>query len=316
LEDIEREIEGRITGDTGALLLIPTGRKPFVLALLRAMHRVGARYGIPLFVRQLGNPRQSGPYTTCLWPALTGGDLPLLRAAKESLKSLELDVAWRLLEASAIDLEVTDKAQRLANAFASRPSERHIDPASDPNRDAWSKGLITQRLELINAVCAETAGPRDQIRLIVLAADILEASIAASDPNRKGGKSSDKWKKFLKLLDEGAKSHADPRERSARILLLLREARNKAPVTHGTKSDLRGMMADVVDRLARNWRLSDKEKSTVSRDVPTLLKEAVNAAADYGFGQPGQANSLLQQRNEIIEAIDGAIAQRNSWKAS
>ncbi len=75
-------------------------------------------------------------------------------------------------------------------------------------------------------------------------------------------------------------------------------------------------MADVVDRLARNWRLSDKEKSTVSRDVPTLLKEAVNAAADYGFGQPGQANSLLQQRNEIIEAIDGAIAQRNSWKAS
>src|SRR5690606_40714082 len=96
LAAVKAAIEDRITSETAALLLIPAGPKEPVLALLHAMRRIGAEHGIPLFVRQNATPREGGRYTeTHLWPALAGGDLPLLLAAQEAVRSLELDVAWR-----------------------------------------------------------------------------------------------------------------------------------------------------------------------------------------------------------------------------
>src|SRR5690606_8328276 len=60
LAAVKAAIEDRITSETAALLLIPTGPKEPVLALLHAMRRIGAEHGIPLFVRQNATPREGG----------------------------------------------------------------------------------------------------------------------------------------------------------------------------------------------------------------------------------------------------------------
>ncbi|ASW55504.1 hypothetical protein CIK06_16965 [Plantactinospora sp. KBS50] len=175
LAAVERAIEARITPGTGALLLVPTGGKPIVLALLRAMRRIGARHGIPLFVREMAIPKTAGAYSDVhLWPALTGGDLPLLHAARASLHNLELDVAWRLLAASAIGSGVADETRRLADAFASR------QPLTDGDQGTgWGRGMIAERLELVDDALGHVTSPEARIRLLVLAADAMEASVKA-----------------------------------------------------------------------------------------------------------------------------------------
>lgn len=309
---VEMAIEKRITRDTAALLFIPTGSKPALLAMLRAMRRIGARHGLPLFVRQTANPSEPGVYSVHLWPGLTGGDLPLLKAAQKALSALELDVAWRLLAASAIDPEITQKGRWLATAFASRQPLRATqwpqpDLAPTADLDGRTTGMIVQRLALVyeSLTCAMTSA--DRIRLLVLAADVVEASIAAT---QKRGRPGAKYGEYRKRWDDLARRCDTPMAGPARILLMLNGARDAAPITHGTLIDPDELVADVASRLDGVWRLRPAEAAELPRDVETLLSSAVNAAAAQGLGLIDQRDNLRRLRDEIAVGIDTAIRRR------
>lgn len=318
---IEEAIKRRLTRETGALLLVPTGRKPIVLALLRAMRRIGARHGLPLFVRQNAIPESGNVYDAVhLWPALIGGDRPLLNAAKGALRALELDVAWRLLAASGIGPTVTNLARQLADTFASRrlPAGSFGRPGIDEG--SWTTNLITQRLEMVEAALAYATDPADHIRLLVLAADAMEASIAAiptqqgpqsiTDQNKvTGWRGNGDFRKFKDMLCDEARRVGESEVGPAQILLLLNKARDRAPITHGADRNPDAVVREAVGHQAKEGLLSATDLAP--RDVPTLLRRSVAAAAERGFGEPGHAESLLRLQGKIIDDIDRVLAQRD-----
>ncbi|WP_050765039.1 hypothetical protein [Salinispora tropica] len=319
---IEQAIERRLTRETGALLLVPTGKKPIVLALLGAMRRVGARNGLPLFVRQNATPKSGNVYAAVhLWPALTEGDRPLLNAAKGALRALELDVAWRLLAASAIDPAVTNQARQLADTFASRRSPTGVLEKSGVDQETWTTKLITQRLEVVEAALAHAAAPADRIRLLVLAADAVEASIAAVQTQKRRRpiagrddvtrrRQNGNFGKFKNQLRDEVERAGEPEVGSAQILLLLNQARNRAPITHGTTNDPDAVVREAVGHQAKKGLLSATDLAP--RDLATLLRRSVAAAAERGFGDPGRADSLLRLQEKIIGDIGQALAQRDA----
>lgn len=317
---IEEAIKRRLTRETGALLLVPTGRKPILLALLRAMRRIGARHGLPLFVRQNAIPASGNIYDAAhLWPALIGGDRPLLNAAKGALRALELDVAWRLLAASAIGPTVTNQARQLADTFASRrPPAASFGKLVD--EESWTKKLITQRLEMVEAALAHATDPADHIRLLVLAADAMEASIAAIRTQQRRRpitgrddvtcrKKNGNFDRFKSKLRQEAEQTGGPEVGPAQILLLLNKARDRAPITHGADRNPDAVVREAVNHQAAQRRLSSTDLAP--RDVPTLLRRSVAAAAERGFGEPGHAESLLRLQEKIIDDIDLVLAQRD-----
>jgi hypothetical protein len=307
--DVQRAVESRLTQDTAALLFIPTGSKQHLPTLLHAMRCIGARQGLPLFVRQTANPGPGNAYTDVyLWPALTGGDLALLVAARETLQTLELDVSWRLLAASGIDPDVTEDTRQLAAAFASR-HPAGATPAPDP---AGTTGRIAQRLALVHAALAHVTTSADRIRLLVLAADVLEASIAAMQPPTCQRRDSF-YKQFRRELQKIARGPEGPPAQSARTLLLLNKARDRAPITHGTETDPDSVVAQAADVLARKWSLSPAASVALARDVSTLLSSAATAAVELGFGGPDQPNDLLSLHQRIDHQIALAIRQRERW---
>ncbi|MFF0097749.1 hypothetical protein ACFYO8_00315 [Micromonospora sp. NPDC005257] len=305
---IERAIDARLTRETAALLLIPTGSKSVVLALLGAMRRLGARRGVPLFVRQNAKSGSPGAYEVHQWPALTGGDLPLLIAARRALQSLELDVAWRLLAASAIDRTVIEKARQLADAFACRgPLGGNEGPAASGHAGDWKMGMIAQRLELVEA--ALSYAEADQIRLLVLAADAMEASVGATQTSGPAGL---KYRQFREALQEVAARRDRPEALPERVLLLLNHARDRAPITHGNETDPDAVVAEAAHQLAVKWELSQAESDALPRDLSSLLRCAFTAAETCGYGWRGTSDSLLLRHREIISLIDVAIGQRRS----
>ncbi|MFI9531141.1 hypothetical protein [Micromonospora rosaria] len=312
---VEQAIETRLTRETGALLLIPTGNKPVMLALLRAMRLIGARHGIPLFVRENAKPSAGETYTDVhLWPAITGGDLPLLIAAERALRSLELDVAWRLLAASAIGEEPTDRARRLADTFASRqppryprqPNTTHAPPRS-------TTGMIVQRLELVENALATATAPADRIRLLVVAADAMEASVAATETGQNKGRA---YANFRKDLRKKIKEEDRPKAWPALILDLLNEARDRAPITHGTKTTADIVVVDAAENRARNHELSPADSARLPRSLSELLREAVTAAATLRLGKPNQKGSLLRLHAKILEEVRTAISERRAANAA
>ncbi|MBF9129152.1 hypothetical protein I0C86_09200 [Plantactinospora sp. S1510] len=312
---VERAIESRLTRETGALLLIPTGPKPIVLTLLHAVRHIGARHGIPLFVRQTADPETQGTYPVHLWPALTGGDLPLLNAAKKALHTLELDVAWRLLAASAIHPEITNNVRRLADTFASRTPLQDTASTSASDRTSRTMDLIAARLELVSAALAHATTPASQIHLLVLAADAMEASVAAGPERQQPGERNqsrpgEKYRHFRDGLRKDAQRHDKPEAVPARILLLLNEARDRAPITHGTRPNPDDVVADAADHLAARWQLTPLDADMLPRNVSTLLHSAVVSAADRGLGRPNQPDSLLRLHREVIMDINQATNQR------
>lgn len=313
---VEGEIEKHITSDTAALLLIPTGKKELLLALLHAMRRIGAKHGIPLFVRQNADPSPGDDYTAVYqWPALTGGDLPLLMAAQEALHSLELDVAWRLLAASAIDPTVTDQARRLAAAFACRdPMNPDQWPASDdspPNLHGRTWGMAAQRMALVKNALARAATPADRTRLLVLAAGALEASIAASNPGQRSPGAE--YRKFRDELRKRVRQHRGTREaENALVLLLLDEARNQAPITHGSAPDPDTAIADAIAFLTKKHSLTPADTATLPRDLATLLDRAVEAAPTLRLGRPDLPDGLIDLHRRIETQITKAINDRTA----
>ncbi|WP_320064281.1 hypothetical protein [Micromonospora sp. RTGN7] len=310
---VERAIESRLTRETGALLLVPTGRKQVMLSLLRAMRLIGARHGIPLFVRENAEPEESGEaHKVHLWPALTGGDLPLLIAAAQAMRTLELDVAWRLLDASAIGEEITRDARRLADSFASRkPLCDEDKPQTVETRRGWTKGRVVQRLELVEAALASTTAPAQCIRMLVLAADCVEASFAAAAA-AVGKNPRIAYSNFFQSVLEEKWQRGGPREAwSALIFFVLRKARNGAPVAHGGRMVADEVVAEAAKSMVEHRSVPAAEAALLPQDAATLLREAISAAAQQdGLGQPDEPDSLRQLHSKLLEQIQAVIDTR------
>jgi hypothetical protein len=316
-ERLGRQIEAQLKPDVGALLLVPPGYKPLALALLRAMRRLGARHGLPLYVQDMASPGASSdgsqPAGVHLWPALTGGDLALLVAARQALESLELDVAWRLLAASGLAATDGETARRLAAAFTCRaPMDADQwpvvlpDPAPTADPVGRTLGVAAQRLALVRDVCAKTESSAERVRLLVLAAGALEVSAAASNPQ---GKRKENYRAYRDWLEECA--GGSDRPGSARVLLLLNEARDRASITHGPADDPDHAVAQAADELAKKWPLGARERADLPRDVPGLLRAAVKAAEALHTPLPGPGEpSLATSYRGLRASIDGAIAAR------
>lgn len=302
---VEAAIARHLTPDVAAVLFVPTGRKPHLLALLQAVRQLSASHGIPLFVRQNAHPKKGKPYDVHLWPALVGGDRPLLVAARQALQMLELDVAWRLLAASAIDRKIVDDARRLADRFASR-----LDPDTPPGvintfAQRLTCGMVNQRLKLVATVLEQPGRENaDVIRLLVLAADVMEASIAATQVGGQPGEKYRQLRKKWQQLAEGDTAYA----RAARILLLLNETRNRAPVTHGTNPRPKGMIDEAMGRL-RNKRYLPGP-TDLPTDAPSLLEATIAAAEELGLGQKDQVNDLMHWHRRLVDRVTEVLDTR------
>ncbi|MBI1758225.1 MAG: hypothetical protein HYR62_03225 [Actinobacteria bacterium] len=267
-----------------ALVLVPTGRKDAVLPLVRALRRIGAERGIPLFLREMSTT-PGRPAGVHLWPALVGGDLPLLVAARESVHALELDAAWRLLAATSVASTLGARCHRLATAFACRapdsaqgwPAEL---PAPSPDRRDRTVGMMADRLRLVRhahqAVVAHGAAAGDDVRLLVLGACAVEVSVGQVDNDVPGRRAQPNFRDGLERIAAGA-----PRNRAtqaARVLLVLNEARDRAPVTHGQHPDPNAAVQRATADLAAKWGESARALRARLVDVATLLDAAVDAA--------------------------------------
>ena len=301
---VEAAIARHLTPDVAAVLFVPTGRKPHLLALLQAVRQLSASHGIPLFVRQNAHPKKGKPYDMHLWPALVGGDRPLLVAARQALQMLELDVAWRLLAASAIDRKIIDDARRLADRFASR-----LDPDTPPGvintfAQRLTCGMVNQRLKLV-ATVLEQPGARMRTSSGCWCWP-LTSWRRRSPPPRLGvnparstgscGRSGSNWPK--------ATAYA----RAARILLLLNETRNRAPVTHGTNPRPKGMIDEAMGRL-RNKRYLPGP-TDLPTDAPSLLEAAIAAAEELGLGQKDQVNDLMHWHRRLVDRVTEVLDTR------
>lgn len=306
---VEAAIARHLTPDVAALLFVPTGRKPHLLALLQAVRQLSAGHGIPLFVRQNTHPKKGKPYDVHLWPALVGGDRPLLVAAQQALQTLELDVAWRLLAASAIDRKIVDDARRLADRFASR-KDADASPGTDGEINQ-TLTLVNQRLALVaTALEKQGRGDADAIRLLVLAADVMEASIAATQTGGQPGEKYRQRRKQWQQLANGdtADAHA------ARILLLLNETRNRAPVTHGTNPRPTGMIDEAMGCLRNKGCLPGS--TDLPTDAPSLLEAAIAAAEELGLGQKDQVNDLVYQHQRLVDQVNQVLEARAATPGS
>jgi len=313
---LEATVEALLTAQTGALLLVPTGPKAVVRALLQAMRRVGAWHGLPLFVRENVVQRSDGALARAavyLWPALTGGDLPLLYAARKALSALELDVAWRLLAASAADRDFVERVRQFGTVFASRHPDdedqwRDIHGVTVPHGLLGrTLGMAAQRIALVQAVLARKTERADRIRLLVLAADVLEASIAATRPADHSGARYREFRDGLKSAATGHASTAGP----ARVLLLLNDARDKASITHGTEDDPDAVVEQQAARLAKEWGIAGE---TLPQDVVTLIDRVVDAALSRGLGQPDHRDDLTTLHRTLLAQIEAVIDQRRSLR--
>jgi hypothetical protein len=316
-ERLEEQIEARLGPEVGALLMLPPGPKPVALALVRVMRLVGARHGLPLFVSDMADPpaAQEGSRVpgVHLWPALTGGDLALLVAARQALQSLELDVAWRLLAASGIADTEGETARRLAAAFTCRAPmdpDQWPDPAPTADLHGRTLGMAAQRLDLVRGA-GEGADPADQVRLLVLAGGALEVSVAAEGRLSCRGKKA--YPGFREELEASVKvdGPVSGRVSPEMILLLLNQARDRASITHGNAGEADQAVAQAAGELVEQLSLTSTAASGLPRDVKGLLGAAVGAAESLLGPLPSPGDpSLKKILAGLLENVGGAIALR------
>ncbi|MDQ1294095.1 MAG: hypothetical protein QG608_1978, partial [Actinomycetota bacterium] len=276
-------LEQKLTEETGAVVLIPVGNKQFLLPLLQVLRRVTTERGVPLFLQEMAN----GCTDNHLWPALTGGNRPLLVAAHHAIETLELDVAWRLLAACGGHTDLEDRCQRLATAFTCRgvlesPWPSIGDEEATGNSDlpvnavvGRTRGLASDRLRLVQeslrqAIAAgEAAEDPDRvisqkIRYLVLAAAVVERSDNAFGPARKAsGQRKQKSSSKLESAEEKAGANM--------VKEILRVCRNDAPIMHGTFQDPDALVRQNITRVVTNTEAS-MPLSDGDPGVTTLLE--------------------------------------------
>lgn len=276
-----RVVADALPEEAEALLLVPTGRKDQLLPLLRAARRISAERGLPMFLREL-SAAPDRPPGVHLWPALTGGDRPLLIAALEAVAALELDAAWRLLMATSLAGTAGVRCQELATAFACREPDRpELWP--EPLRREPFTGyervlpMMADRLRLVHHVHTSPGRPVPpgaSARFLVLAASAVEASVgeATTVPGHLASR-----RFHDQLTDLGHGDPCRPGTIAARVLWLLNAARDQAPVTHGRDPDPDAAVAAARGHLPPAWREADTPPLDRIRDVETLIAESIAA---------------------------------------
>jgi hypothetical protein len=246
-----------------------------------------------------------------LWPALDGGDLPLLRAARTCV--LELDIAARLLAGTGGAQRIGRQCARLRTAlFCREPERSEAWPIRlvGLDRSEKSRGLLAQRLAVVAEAAHRDPSPAGHTRLLLLAASLMEVSVTRSTPPTDVVRSSSDlgWEKFKAdirpRIRRGA-STANPHDRDARTLLwLLLEARNGTAVTHGSYADPSEALHSAINDGRRHaGRLG------LSGDFAEFLDRLVGAARAICpvprvlAGIP----TLLDQHRDLVVALEAAI---------
>jgi hypothetical protein len=314
-------------GDTiGGLLLVPTGPKPIVLAALQEMFRVSAERAIPLFVRDTADDGTSLGRLH-LWPAAVGHDRPLLTTALAAFDRLELDAAARLLAGTTRAEDLAVQCNALARAFTGRDDDWRTwnRQTTRVPADGWvTRGRLAQRLELVDHCASsldvgsgQNQAGRDRnallTRFLVLAATLVEnwkPLLSPVDDNAQ--KKGNKWR----LLDQTSKDPADPAQGHAAVLLTLRTARNKIPITHAHAPDAEHAVKKAIEGLKhQNEFLPDPWPKTGTSLA--FLHAAPTAVAPWDLpaaSEPPLLDRYHELRRRIVQAcVDaGATPEKSS----
>ena len=223
--------------DVAALVLVPSGPKEHVMALLIAAQRVAAEWGVPLYLRQLVDERRDvGNADYHRLPLRFGAGVALSSAALHAFDCGEWDTVARLLGAASESRELAGRAMALSHLI--RCDFRH--------RDTWPKefdgfslddlSLIGDRIDVWASVANLSDDVSTQIRAIIGACAAIEVSITRF--RWRGPGSPDE--KTRRVIDR-------EKDQVKATVLQLFQVRNKLPVTHGA-----GLRSDhTVDDLVR-----------------------------------------------------------------
>ncbi|MGF1647457.1 MAG: hypothetical protein ACFCVF_11155 [Kineosporiaceae bacterium] len=305
-ERVERAVGESADDDVAAVVVMSAGRKPELLALVQAARRVAARRGVPFFLRENLDRTQAlaGPVRVHRWPAVAGGDRPLLHAARGCLESLELDVAWRLLAATCTTDGLAERCRGLADAFACRePGEAHTWPERFRGAPVESRtvGLLAQRLTLVAAghrLLPADVGDGAVFRMLVLAGTAIEVSAAEG---LDGVEAREKAKRAFWAPHRELENDRQPESMSARSLLVVRRVRNRTPLTH-PPTNLQSPDALVAAKAAD---LGLAHLTTAA----SLLDAAPQAARDLGHGD-GPSPTLVDLHGQLLRDLDAALDTR------
>lgn len=271
--------------DPGALVVVPTGPKWFVLPLLAAAQRVGAERGIPVYLRELVDQRR-GVLTAGVHrlPLRFGVDRAILNATRHAIETGELDTAARL--ASALPLGQAPARQLYALALALRCDLNQRNawafaaaPVSDRER---TLRMLAERIELWAGVARGATGDATRLRAVLGACASAEASIkeyvAATTSEEVSAAPHDAQKRA--------------RDELHGVLSDLNEVRNKLPFTHGDGLPSGG--ADGLVAKATNARFTT---------VVDLLDAAVKKAREHYGSRPDHLPSLERLRMAARQKI-------------
>jgi len=294
-ERIAEHLREHLPEETGAVVLVPPGNKQLLLPLTQVLRRVTTFRGIPLFLREMGR----GSTGDHLWPALTGGNLPLLVAARHAIGTLELDVAWRLLAACGGCEELEDRCHRLATAFTCRaagdatrwpaadaPAGGVVPAGGTGTLTGRALGLVGDRLRLLREslrrAIDEGSTARDpdrvlaqKVRHLVLAAAVVEKSFSRSRPDLTGQDAKNGYNGWRCRTIQNAD---DPREAdAATVLAVVNQARNDAPITHGRSQDPDALVEGIA-RKRLTSATGPRPLTTGITGVTGLVDAAVRAS--------------------------------------
>jgi hypothetical protein len=306
----------------GGLLLVPTGPKPVVMAALQELFKISAERALPLFVQDMAAPG-SALGKLHLWPAAIGHDRPLLTTALGALDRLELDAAARLLAGTTRAEDLAVECAALARAFTGRGEDWQNWPHSVSDvpdiapADRWVKrGRLAQRLALI-AHCASTLDSQtDQgrnmllTRFLVLASTMVENWKPLLDPPGSGNK----WGRLEEVAKRPTKKHPgpiSPAKSHAAVLVALRTARNKIPITHNYANDAKKAVDATVMNLGIDVN-SLKKPWPETVTARTLLQTAPEAAQPWDL--PADSGGTLLDRfrclrKRVVRACQDAGAE-------
>lgn len=258
--------------DAGALVVVPTGPKQYVLPLLLAGQVVAAERGIPQYLRQIVDRGRSivdaGIHRL---PLRFGADRAMLHAVLHALDGGELDTAGRLLGAMGVGRTLGDRLLALARALrcadASQPETWPAEVRRDRSSTELRHPLLAERIEVWANRPSLDDDPTVGMQAIVGACACADASTRRT------------------------------RSKPRRVLADLYAVRDKLPITHGEQLDDRDLAGLVSE-------LTDGRHTTVT----DLLQDAV-AKARACYGSPTHSNASLSQlvcdlRADIAQLLD------------
>lgn len=292
-DDAEAEalLRQRFLGDVGALVIVPTGPKPMLLPLLVAAHRLARANGVPLFLRHLTERDAMHQL-----PLRFGAQEDLLALAADTLSTVELEVAARLLDACADERDLARAVRDLASAvFCRGGAPAGVDPPT------WTLGLTADRLAVWARLALERSDAGHTTRAIFGAFASVECGVRAA-PSL-GADPRTRWQTFNTAL-------RGDRHVAARLFAVLRAVRNQLPTSHGDSHH-------DIDELVRMTMTELGLPATPDFSAAELLGLlAVRARSWPAVAAPAPwphvrlADQLVALRDELDRRVEAERARR------